>query len=232
MFTTENEVIPERFRSDIRQVEDNYQIAVNDYIKIEVYTNRGERIIDPDFELFGDLQPNSQNLRPDPTYPVFGDGFVDLPIIGRLALEGLTLDEAKVLLEKEYSKYYKDPYVIINYTNKRVIVLGGTNGGQVVPLLNERMTLLEVLAVAGGVDNNSRANNIRLIRGDLNDPLVMVIDLTTIAGMKKSNLLVEPDDVIYLEPIRRPVAESTRDYLPVVTALTSLLTLILVIQQL
>ena len=232
MFTTENEIIPERFKQEVSEAEENYRIAVNDFIKLQVYTNKGERIIDPDFELFNNINQNTQNLKPDPQYLVFTDGFADLPIIGRIPLEGLTLAEAKELLEKEYNQYYKDSYVVINYINKRVIVLGGADGGKLIQLQNEKITLLEVLAISGGVDKDSRASNIRLIRGDLADPMVMIIDLTTIEGMKKSNLNVEPGDIIYLEPIRRPVAESTRDYLPVVTALTSLLTLILVIQQL
>lgn len=232
MFTTDNEVIPERFKGTLDAIEDNYRIAVNDFIKIQVYTNKGERIIDPDFELLNDLSQNTQNFRPDPSYLIFEDGFADLPIVGRVPLIDLTLDEAKELLEKEYATFYKDPYVIVNYVNKRVTVIGGPTGGQIVPLENQKMTLLDILAISGGVDNNSNGKNIRLIRGDLSDPLVMVIDLSTIEGMKKSNLYVQPNDVIYIEPVRRPVAESTRDYLPVITALTSLVTLILVIQQL
>ena len=159
------------------------------------------------------------------------NGFADLPIVGRIPLAGLNLQEAKELLEKEYQTYYRQPFVIINYVNKRVTVIGGPKGGEIVPLQNENMTLLDVIAISGGVDNNSNARNIRLIRGDLDDPLVMVIDLSTIEGMKKSNLYVEPNDVIYIEPVRRPIAESTKDYLPLITSLTSVLTLILVIQQ-
>ena len=232
MFSTENEVIPERFKGELTAIEDNYRIAVNDFIKIEVYTNKGERIIDPDYELLSDLPQNTQNFRPDPTYLIFEDGYGDLPIVGRVPLKDLTLDEAKELLEKEYATYYKDPYVIINYVNKRVTVIGGPNGGQIIPLENQRMTLLDVIALAGGVDNDSNAKNIRLIRGELSDPLVMVIDLSTIEGMKKSNLYVQPNDVIYIEPVRRPVAESTKDFLPLITAFTGLITLMLVIQQL
>jgi polysaccharide biosynthesis/export protein len=232
MFTTENEIIPERFRERLSEVENNYRFAVNDYIKVEVYTNKGERIIDPDFELLNDIRQNTQNLKPDPVYLVLADGFVDLPLVGRVPLEGQTLEEAKDLLEKEYADFYKEPFIIVSYVNKRVIVIGGPDGGKIIPLENEKMNLLEILAISGGIDNNSKAQNIRLIRGELSDPLVYVIDLSTIEGLKKTNIYLQPGDVIYIEPVRRPVAESTRDYLPVIAALTSFLTLILVIQQL
>ena len=108
--------------------------------------------------------------------------------------------------------------------NKRVIVLGAP-GGQVIPLVNENIHLVEVLALAKGVDNLAKAHNIRVLRGDQ----VLVADLSTIDGYLKSNVLIEHGDIVYVEPVRRPVSEAFRDYLPVLTALTSLTTLIVVI---
>ncbi len=54
-------------------------------------------------------------------------------MIGEIKLEGLTIRQAEEVLQQAYSKFYEDAYVVLKYTNKRVIILGAP-GGQVIPL--------------------------------------------------------------------------------------------------
>ncbi|CAN5394702.1 hypothetical protein BH23BAC1_BH23BAC1_14730 [soil metagenome] len=228
LFRTENYQVDERLRAAALEAEANYVIQKNDYLSIEVYTNKGERIIDPNMEL---MQQGAQFRQIEkPQYLVHNDGVVNLPIVGIVNIEGKTLFQAGRHLEDLYDEYYRDAYVLINFNNKRVIVLGAP-GGQVIPLINENMNLVEVIALAGGVENTAKAGNIRLIRGDLNNPIVYVIDLTTVQGLKNYNLKVEPGDIIYIEPVRRVVTEAIREVAPILSILTSLLTLILVVQR-
>ena len=209
----------------VELAERNYVIQKNDYLQLEVYTNKGERIIDPDLELTKELN-NNQNIstRPEPNYLVDISGMAKFPMVGEIKLEGLTIRLAEELLQKAYESYYKDSFVILKYINKRVIVLGAP-GGQVIPLVNENVHLVEVLALAKGVDNFAMAQNVRVLRGEQ----VLVADLSTIDGYIKNNILIEHGDIVYIEPIRRPVSEAFRDFLPVLTVLTSLTTLIVVI---
>lgn len=209
--------------------ERNYRIQINDRLEIRVYTNEGERIIDPDYELQKEL--NTNNLRREEGfYFVQKDGKVKVPMVGEVKLEGMTLREAEKTLEGEFSKYYKNPYVILKFVNKRVIVLG-LESSQVIPLENEDMNLLEVLALAGGIQKNMKVHNIRLIRGDLNNPEVQIIDLSTIEGMQKADLKVYSGDIIYVEPVVHIISESTRDLIPVISIITSFVALILAIQK-
>ncbi|MDA0196819.1 MAG: hypothetical protein O2887_11030, partial [Bacteroidetes bacterium] len=117
----------------------------------------------------------------------------------------------------------------VNYSNKRVIVLGAP-GGQIIPLENENMSLVEIIALSGGINQDARSQNIRLIRGDLTNPEVYYVDLGTVAGMRASILNVEPGDVIYIEPRRRVLFEALRDVSPILGLVTSLLTLAYVLQ--
>lgn len=229
MFRTNKEIVPEAVTAASIEASKNYQIQVNDQLKVEVFTHKGERIIDPDFELTaqtGGRAGRGQQLRGNRVFMVQGDGNVDLPITGPVSLAGLTLEQANAMLEKAYSSHYNDVYVTTEYINKRVVVLGA-NGGQVIPLTNENMHLIEILALYGGIQNNARAHNIRLIRGDLNDPEVRLIDLTTIEGMRSADLKVYPGDIIYVEPIRKPVKETIRDVSPVLGFISSLTTIAL-----
>ena len=210
-----------------QQAEQNYVIQPNDYLDLKVYTNNGERIIDPDLELLKDIPNQANNLREEVQYLVDIKGVAKLPMIGPMHLEGLTIRNAETLLQKEYAKFYTDPFVNLTYNNKRVIVLGAP-GGLVIPLVNENVRLLEILALANGVSNDAKAQNIRVLRGEE----VFLIDLSTIDGYKTSNLIMQPGDVVYVEPIRRPFSEALRDYSGILSVAATLTTLIVVITSL
>lgn len=233
LFRTETSIVPENVASALAEANDNYTIQENDYIELEVYTNGGELIIDPNQEILKEINAGGsiQQAREDPQFLVRKGGYVKLPLIGDTKVSGLTLHQVDSLLARDYSAYYEDAFVITRYVNKRVIVLGAT-GGQVLPLQNEDTNLLEVLAMAGGMDMQARVDNIRLIRGDLNNPQVHIINLSTIEGMKQSSLKVLPNDIIYVEPVQRITAEAIREITPVLGLVTSLLTLALLISRL
>lgn len=212
----------------VQQAEGNYIIATNDLLELSVYSSDGERIIDPDFKLIETLPSTSNTtLRPIPKYLVDVNGRVKFPMIGEVSLSGLTLRQAEAVLQQAYAQFYSRPFVTLTNLSKRVVVLGAP-GGRVIPLAHDNIELVEVLALAEGIDNNARANNIRVIRGDR----VFLVDFSTINGFKQGNMVMEPGDIIYIEPIRRPAAEGARDLLPVVSLFTSMATLLVVILSL
>ena len=203
MFKTMKDFVSQPDRT-IGNVE--YKIAPNDILSVSVYTNEGIKLID--------LTANSNSLN-DATnvntamngsnqYTVDIDGFVKLPIIGKIKIQNLTTREADKLLEQQYATYYNKPFVITKVLNRRVLVFPGEGGaGRVVTLTNENTTLIEGLALAGGISQNGIAKKIKLIRGDTRNPQVTIIDLSTIEGMKESNLLLQANDIIYVEPRKR-----------------------------
>ena len=250
-----------KLRIAVNRSERNYVIQPNDFLEVRVNTNRGERILDPNGELQfgqpsgglpsrgGSTAPTSGRGTSGPArntgqgagaatggseFLVQADGTVVLPMVNRVRVSGLTLLEADSTLARRYNEFYKEAFVTTRVTNNRVIVLGAT-GGQVIALNNDNMNLLEVLALAGGVDgggggggtlyrNGGKANNIRIIRGNLKNPRVQQIDLSTLDGMRRANLQVEPNDVIYVEPIRRPLIDALVDAGPILSISSLLLT--------
>jgi len=234
LFQTDDEIVPTNVQLAAVEANENYTLQENDFVEVEVYTNEGELIIDPNNEIMREIgagmNMQQMNMRRNPQFLVREGGLVKLPLVGDVRLEGLTVYEAEALLQQEYSAFYEDAFVVLRYTNKRVIVLGST-GGQVIPLTNENMNLIEVLALAGGVNTRSRMDQVRLIRGDLNDPEVRIIDLSTIEGMKSANLKVVSGDIIYVQPVQVIVGEAVRDLSPIFGVVSTALGLILLINN-
>lgn len=223
MFKVEDQ---QALKTAVRSAEKNYIIQKNDQLELEVYTSKGERLIDPDAYLKQD-QPGAGVENKKLSYLVDENGIAKFPMIGEIKVTDLTLRQAEEILQKEYSLYYKESFIVLSCISKRVVVLGAP-GGQVIPLTFENMKLVEVLALAKGVDNNAKAHNIRVLRGDS----VFITDLSTFEGYQKNNMVMESGDIIYVEPIRRPIIEGLRDYGPFISIITSLSTLIVVISTL
>ena len=211
-------------QQEVESIEGNYVLRKNDKVTLAVYTHDGERIIDPDFVLSKDLPNQSNLLHPEYEYPINDAGEAKFPKLGNVHIEGLTIREAEALLQERYTEFYANTFVVLRCTNKRVVILGAP-GGKVIPLDNDGVRLSEVIALAGGVDNNANADNIRVLRGEK----VWVADLSTAEGYRKYNMVMQSGDVVYVEPIRRPLSEGLRDYGPVISIVTSLTTLIVVI---
>jgi protein involved in polysaccharide export with SLBB domain len=258
-----NQIDTAKLRVAVNRTDRNYRIQPNDFLDIRVYTNKGERIIDPNGELqLGSSAGQVPSLAPRSTAAPSGraaqvsraggsssglellvqaNGMVAVPIIGQTHLSGLTLHQADSTLQVLFAPYYRDTFIQTRVTNNRVIILGSP-GGVVVPLANDNMNLLEVLALAGGVDGGSggggtsgvyryggKTSNIRIIRGDLKNPRIEQIDLSTIAGMRRANLQMEPNDIVYIEPVRRPLLDGLADAGPVFSATATLLSAISII---
>lgn len=223
--------LPEGYQTDkitkeALTVEKNYIIQQNDHLKLDVYSNKGEKLIDPNPELSSLANNQSVLAKEHPNYLVDLQGIVKFPMIGEIKLEGFTLRQAEEIIQKEYQNYFKEPFALLTYSNKRVIILGAP-GGQVIPLVNQNITLVEVLGMAKGVDNLAKAQNIRVLRKEK----VFLIDMSSIEGYKNGNMLIEPGDVVYIEPVRRPVSEALKDYIGILSLAVSIYTLIIVTKK-
>ena len=107
-------------------------------------------------------------------------------------------------------------------TNKRVIVFPGSGGtARVLTITNNNTTLIEALALSGGLPEYAKAFKIKVIRGDPQKPTVYLIDLSRIEGVAQANMVVQANDIIYVEPRIRLTSELTKELTPILTLLTS-----------
>src|ERR1035437_101189 len=144
-----------------------YKIATNDVVSFSIFSNDGFKLVDVT-TLSGEGVTGGMGVastRGTLQYKVEFDGTVKLPLLGHTALKGMTIREAEIFLEEKYSAFYNKPYVLLEVTNRRVIVFPGSAGSaRVVTLANENTTLLEGLATAGGISQNGMAYKVKLIR--------------------------------------------------------------------
>ena len=225
MFKTPKEY---KYDTPVKDSTEEYRIAANDNISFRLFTNNGLKLID-----ISENTQQIQQLNQGVNYLVEFDGQVNLPIIGRVNILGKTIREVEFLLEDLYEKVFIDPYILLNVSNRRVIVFPGNGGdGIVIPLENNNIKLLEALALAGGITETGRAKRIKLIRGDLSNPQVYLIDLSSIEGINQADIILQANDIIYVEPLGVTTRQVLSEIAPILSFITSIITLYFVIDRL
>ena len=208
-----------------------YVIAPNDIISFRLFSNNGIKLVD--ISESNNNAQQFQQLSRGLSYLVEYDGKVNLPIIDRVDIQGKTLREAELYLEELYNKDINDAFILLNVDNRRVTVFTGDGGsGTVITLENNNVKLLEAIALAGGISNNGRAARVKLIRGDLSNPEVFKIDLSTIEGLEQANIILQANDIIYVEPLGITTRQVLSEISPIFGFLTTAITLFLIIDRL
>jgi polysaccharide export outer membrane protein len=191
----------------------------NDQISMILLTNDGFKLLD----LIGEDRINNNQLSNTISYRVEFDGLVNIPILGRVKLGGLTMREAEMFLEEEFAKYYIQPFVMLRITNRKVMVFNGSDGqAQVVQLVDENTNLLRVIAQSGGITKTGRAYDIKVIRGEFSEPKVFHFDIRKIDGLKESDFMMQSNDIVYVTPspqVARTLLLEVGPYLSLVTTL-------------
>jgi len=222
--------------ADIDSLNDSkkdYRIDVNDILQVRFFTNNGIKVLDISSESQGN-QAQLFNPNNSLSYVIQSDSSVKLPVIGSTNLVGKTIKEAELYLQDQYTGFYVDPFVQISVTNKRVIVFPG-NGGEakVLYLANNNTTLLEAIALAGGITERGRAAKIKLIRKDVDGKRqVFKVDLSKIEGLDYTDIIVQANDYIYVEPVPEIGRELLKEVAPIVSLISSAAIVVSVISAL
>ena len=178
--------------------------------------------------------PTSTVVRTTPmllTYRVDEEGYIEMPVLGKLHVAGLVRAEAENLIKSALEKQVLNPMVQVNLVSAKVSVLGEVAHPGTVSISNGRLTVLEALAAAGDMTPYGRRDNL-LITREVNGKMEFArLDLT------KDNLLTSPyyylqqNDVIYVSPngVRAVNSANVSLWLSTVSTLASAATVIVTI---
>lgn len=195
----------------------DYKISPNDFIQFSIYSNDGFKLID-----LSSTGLNTAGLKGDLQFLVESDGNVKLPILGRRKLSGYTIREAELILEESYSSFYVKPFVLMKITNRRVIVFPGSAGNaKIIPLVNNNTTLIEAIALSGGIAEDGKARQIKLIRQNKDKNDVYLIDLSKIDGIQQANMVLQANDIIYVDQRIRYSSKLIIELAPILSLVSS-----------
>ena len=135
-------------------------------------------------------------------YLVDSKGQIDFPVLGTLTLKGLTRAEAESAIKTLLRPYIKEePIVTLRFVNYKISVQGEVARPGVFTIPNEKVTLMEALAMAGDMTIYGRRDNIKLIREDAEGKQrVIAMNLNNPYTLFSPDFYLQQNDMLYVEP--------------------------------
>ncbi len=186
----------------INQYNKNRYNDLNNSIKnySEIYDYRYEYILGPSDTININLT-DTDDL--DGTYEIDEGGMIDLPFIGKIKIDNLSLNETQNLLIQTIQNFYKNPdlqIVVEEYNSSKVYIVGAVRGQKTIPLNQKPLTLIEATIQANF--NPGSEDKLFGVTGLLRrEGKVYKINLTNTfkSKDKKENFYLRKDDVVYIE---------------------------------
>ena len=146
-------------------------------------------------------------------YTIDENGCIDIPTLGRVKVQGLTRSQAAEHIQKEMRDggHLRDAVVTISAYDQYVTIMGEVKSPGRLPINRDNMTILEAIGQAGDLTIQARRDRIMVIRqeGDISKTYYVDIRSKDIFNSPVYNL--KQNDVIYVEPNKVRMGQSTNN---------------------
>ena len=135
-------------------------------------------------------------------YLVDNEGKINFPVLGELKVGGLTKKEAEQLIVEKLKPYIKEtPIVTVRMVNYKISVIGEVARPGTFTINNEKVNLLEALAMAGDMTVWGLRDNVKLIReGADGKQEIVTLDLNKAETILSSYYWLQQNDIVYVTP--------------------------------
>lgn len=151
---------------------------------------------------------NIANQIPLP-YIIDAEGEINFPVIGKIKAAQLTTKQLTKYLTTALSPFLKKPIVNIRITNFKVTILGDVKNPGSYPVLNERISIIEALGLAGDLTIYGDRENITLIREQNGKRTFKNIDLTNKKLFNSPYFYLSQNDALYIASNKTKVNSSS-----------------------
>lgn len=215
------------------------KIQKDDLLQINILANNPE--VAKPFNLMAQISGmGTTSSNPEQTaYLVDASGNIDIPVLGRMTVEGLTTEEVKNAISKQLQEknLIKDPVITVRILNFKVSVLGEVKNPGVVDVKGERITVLEALSKAGDLTIQGRRDHVAVIREVDGKRMVNYLDLKSKDIFESPYYYLKQNDVVYVEPNNGRTAQYRNNqvnnvgvWLSVLSSMMSVITLIVTLK--
>ena len=185
--------------------------------------------------LVSEVSTTSGNNQEQSSYLVDINGCIDLPVLGRMHVEGMTTQGLKTVIAQELQKknLIKDPIIQVRIQNFKVLMLGEVKSPGAIEVKGERITLLDAISQAGDLTMQGRRDRVAVIREENGKRTAHYLDLKSKAIFDSPYFYLKQNDVVYVEPndaksvqYRSGQMGNVTPWISLVSSILSLVTLI------
>ena len=179
------------------------RIAPDDMLSITVSSAVPDAAAPYNLPAVSNSEPGKEELTIVPNlqvYTVSKEGDIDFPIVGRIHVEGMTRTELSKYIEDKIRPDLDDPFVLVQFMNFKVVVLGEVKIPGQISVQTERLSILDAIGAAGDLTIYGERENVLLIREENGKRIYHRFDLTDKAIFESPYFYLRQNDVIYVMP--------------------------------
>ncbi|MCZ4224364.1 polysaccharide biosynthesis/export family protein [Pedobacter rhodius] len=154
------------------------------------------------------------------------NGDVELSLIGKVKVSGLTTYQARELVREKVSAFYKEPNVQLRFVNFKVSVLGEVNAPSTYTLPNEKVSILDALSLAGDLTIYGKRDNVLVVRDNNGKKEFARLNLNSSDIFNSPFYYLKQNDVIYVEPNKARVSANNAAQIQTIGIVTSILSVL------
>ncbi len=184
-----------------------YRIKKNDilYIKIRSSNKNIDKLFIGD-NINTNNSTNSQVLYFN-GYTVDKQGYIELPVIKKIQVEGKTFEEVKTeiqnkLLRKQF-KSLDNIFIKVKLAGIPYTVIGEVKQPKTSVLYKEQPTLFDVIGDAGDLTPVANRKQIIVMRNENGKQTKIELDLTRADVINSPYFYVRPNDIVYVQPLKQ-----------------------------
>lgn len=178
-----------------------YKLQPNDalYIQINSLDDPASNVF-MQTESFYNLSPYSAYMT---SYTVDKDGYIQLPVIGKLNVTGKTTIQVADMIKDAVVNILSHPIVTIKLVNQYISVLGEVRTPGHFVFSQDKLTIYDAIGLAGDITVYGNRKEIILVRNKDGKNIRTSVDLTRADLLSSPNYYVQPNDLIYVSPLRK-----------------------------
>jgi len=215
-----------------------WTVQPGDIIQINIYSSNqveAERFNIIDSRTLAQMQrigTGSGSVSEPLGYRVSAEGYIDMPVIGKIWAQGKTLEELKNIVEQKVveSEYLPNVNVQVVFLSFRITILGEVDAPGSFIIQSEKMTILEAIGLSRDLTLFSNRENILVIREKNGVRTYGRINLKSRELFKSPYFYLQPNDIVYVEPHKAKILaapDPASRYISTIVGVISLFTLIL-----
>jgi polysaccharide export outer membrane protein len=181
----------------------DYRLKSNDelYIQINSIDEAAANVFSDGKQEYylGSIQPYGASLM---SYSIDKDGYLLLPVIGKILVKDKTLSEVSVILKDSLNHILNQPIVSVKLVNRYVSVLGEVKSPGHFPYSQEKLTIYDALGLAGDIGEYGNRKNVILIRNKEGENIRINVNLNGSEILASDYYYLRPNDIVYVKPLR------------------------------
>ncbi|MEA4935046.1 MAG: polysaccharide biosynthesis/export family protein [Paludibacter sp.] len=181
----------------------DYLISIGDKVFVRVYSTQEETntIFNGPTNQLTTMNLDASNPNIDLfAYTVQPNGSILFPMIGEVAVAGMSVRDATHALEQAIAPIYKFSSVEIRLVNRYYSVIGSNRSGRY-PILREKVNIFQALALAGDIGSYGDRSKIRILRETENGTVIKTFDIRSEDIIHSQYYYIQPNDVIYIQTL-------------------------------